>query len=276
MKFSTLVSLVAASSAALAFPFKKKDIPGVNVECVTAIKAQISDCITSEQITFSNLESICSAYKSEKCQTFFNSSISSIPACSGEVKDVVNSVEKSIKLHVASVIDLKCAKDENGNICPISNYVIQNGDIPSDPSDPNWQQAVQDTCKSKACSEAFINYTNTTNNNNNSNDVNQTIVNGVIGGTGIDNTPVVNPNIINNAADTIKNTQGDNIGNGTTSANGITGANGTTGVNGTTNGTTGQGTTNQANSNNNNSSSDATSLKASLTLAVVFTIYTLF
>jgi len=149
MKLSALVTLVATSSAVFALPFEKNNIPSISSDCASAIKSKISECVTSEKITLSNLDSICSAYKSDKCQSFFNSSISSIDGCGSEESIILTAVEKYIKLKVASVLNLKCAKDEDGNICPISNYVIQNGDVPSDSTDPSWQQAVNDTCKSK-------------------------------------------------------------------------------------------------------------------------------
>jgi len=247
MKLSALITLVASSSVVLALPFEKNNIPNISSDCASAIKSQIGDCITSEKITLSNLDSICSAYKSDKCQNFFNSSINSIEGCSSEASIIVTAVEKYIKLKVASVLNLKCAKDENGNVCPISNYVIQNGDVPSDSTDPNWQQAVQDTCKSKTCSDAFIDYTNNTINNNG---VNSEVMGAILGST--DTIPIVNTDVITDAADTIKNNGGgQNQGSG-------------------------QGTSSQANDandSNNDQSSDATSLKA--TLAVVLALFTL-
>lgn len=278
MKFSALFTLVTASSA-LALPFEKRDIPGVSSDCYNALKSQFNDCLTSEKITFSNLESVCSAYKSEKCQNFFNSSISNIDSCSNEVKTVLESVEKTIKSNVSRIINLKCAKDENGNICPISNYVIANGDIPSDPNNPEWKQAVDETCKSKACSEAFINYSDSTVNNDNG--VSQAVAGGILNGVGVDTAPTGNVDVIKSTADTIK---ANSDATGSTDATGTTGTTGTTGATGNTdangNGAT-QGNTNQANGSNNNNTANATSdatnltFKATFALAVVYALSTL-
>ncbi|OUM66409.1 hypothetical protein PIROE2DRAFT_59381 [Piromyces sp. E2] len=254
-----------------------------------------------------NLESICSTYKSENCQNLFKSGIGKIDACSNEVNTIIETLEKTIALSVTSVIDLKCAKDENGNICPISNYVITTGNVPEDPNDDKWKQAVSETCKSKSCSDAFINYGNTTTNNN----VNQSIVNGILNETGVGGgVPTVNTDVVQNTVDTIKNSQGDNNGatgaTGNTGATGATGATGSTGTTGTTgdngnngasgvNGATGgngnattgttngnagngQGNVNQGNSTNpSNATSDASTLafKGTLTMAVVYVLSTL-
>jgi len=296
MKFTTLVSLLVASSAALALPYEKRGLSALDIACAAAIKKEISGCITSEKVTLTNLESVCELYKSDKCQDFFESnSLATKLSCDSGVKDALETFKKAIKLHAASVIDLKCAKDEKGNVCPISNYVIENGDIPSDSSDQKWQDAVNETGKSKACSESFNNYADTVKNNADG----ASVVNDVIGG---DLTPSANTDVIDNAVDTIKKTQGgdsasgDNGADGATGTTGTDGANttGTDGANGATDGAntsntpnttnnannannangSGQNTANQAN-DSNNSTSDATTVKASLALAVVLALSTL-
>lgn len=293
MKFTTLVTLIAASSAAFALPYEKRGLSATDLACAAAIKSEVSGCISSEKITLSNLDSVCSTYKSDKCQNFFNSnSLGTNLACGSAVKSTLETIKKAIKLHAASVIDLKCAKDENGNVCPISNYVIENGNIPSDSSDQKWQDAVNETGKSKNCSESFNNFANNYKNNADG----ASSLNDVIGG---DLTPEANTDVLNDATNTINNAQsgntganGDNGANGANNANGTNGTNGTNSPNGTngtnganganspngTNGTgnvgSGQGTPNQANTTNDKTS-DASSVKASLALAIIFALSTL-
>jgi len=306
MKFSTIATLLAASSAALAFPFEKRDLLGLSSECGKAIKEQFGSCLTTEKITFDNLDSICNNYKSENCQKVFKNGVGKIDACSKEVNTIIDALEKVIALNVSNVIDLKCAKDENGNTCPIANYVIQNGDVPSDPNDDKWKQAVDETCKSKSCSDAFINYSDASNNN----PVNQPVVSGILNDVGV-GAPTVNTEVVKNTADTIKANQGGDAGSSgsgssgsdsgstgadTTGATGTTGdaatgTTGATGANGTT-GTTGAAgangnTTNGANNGNstttgNNGQGNATTsgassfaVKGSLAMAVVYALSTL-
>jgi len=200
MKFFNLITLVATSSSAFALPVEKRDLFGVSAVCVAALKAQMNACIPSEKVTTDNLESICSTYNSLKCKAFLKASISSIPGCDGEAKEVIESLERSVKTTVANSLDLKCAKDDSGNICPISKYVIENGKVPDDENDQAWKDAVNSTCQSKPCSEAFTNFSE------NIADVSgfsQSIVT-VLGTVGFDSIPNSNPDLVSNTAETIK------------------------------------------------------------------------
>jgi len=308
MKFTTLVTILAASTSAFAFPYERRDVLSLTGDCGKVLKEQFSNCLISEKITLDNLENVCSTYKSEKCQNLIKSGIGKIDACSSQINTVIETFDKVISGKIASAIELKCAKDENGNVCPISNYVIQNGDIPQDPNDDKWKQAVEETCKSKACSEAFINYTDATTNT----PVSQTVVSGILSEAGVQ-TPEVNTDVLKNTADTIKASQSDAAKTGdaattgstgdaattgstgdatTTGANdndtttsnaattGATGANNTatTGASNTaSNGNSVQGTANQANTSNDSNTSGAASLtfQGSLTMAIVFVLSTL-
>lgn len=48
----------------------------------------------------------------------------------------------------------RCTNDENGKICPINEYELKNK------SRNNYEQSVKDTCKSKSCSDAYVEYVN--------------------------------------------------------------------------------------------------------------------
>jgi len=282
MKLFNLIALVAVSSSAFALPVERRDLFGVSAVCVAAIKAQMDACVPSGKVTLDNLESACSTYNSLKCKAFFKTSISSITGCGGEAKEVIQSLEKSVKTTVANSLELKCAKDNNGNICPISKYVIENGNVAKDQNDQAWKDAVNATCGSKSCVEAFTDFSE---NIADTSGFSQAIVSGILGTVGFDTIPNSNPDLVKSTADIVKGNQcgstGTNSTNNTNSNNGNNGTNNTNGNNGNNgtltnvnNGSTVQNTSNQAN-NSNDDSSDATTIKGTLSLAVVFALFVL-
>ena len=156
MKFFSvqLLSLFTAT-ASFAFPtLFGDDVPifgELSEGCLSASK-QYEKCYA--EITLSNLGSACASFKSEECQNFKNNGyLLGVNECKSEPQERVSFANDIIEL---MYIDAKfrCTNDENGNLCPINKYELKSK------SRNNYVKSVKDTCKSKICSDAYVEYVN--------------------------------------------------------------------------------------------------------------------
>ncbi|ORX86655.1 hypothetical protein BCR32DRAFT_324855 [Anaeromyces robustus] len=114
-------------------------------ECIKEQEnAENTECM--EFITLSNYKQVCSNYKSEKCQKFYNDPLSYFPLCKNDpiIKELYQPIGMETLQHM---YDLECQKDEDGNLCPMSLSFIT-----SSPS----HDVINDTCKSKLCTDSII------------------------------------------------------------------------------------------------------------------------
>jgi len=156
MKFLSvqLLSLFTAT-ASFAFPtLFGDDVPifgELSEGCLSASK-QYEKCYA--EITLSNLGSACASFKSEECQKFKNNGyLLGVNECKSEPQERVSFANDIIEL---MYIDAKfrCTNDENGNLCPINEYELKSK------SRNDYEQSVKDTCKSKICSDAYVEFVN--------------------------------------------------------------------------------------------------------------------
>ncbi|OUM61912.1 hypothetical protein PIROE2DRAFT_11982 [Piromyces sp. E2] len=132
MKFSTtLYALIATSTAALAFPQSRCDLNFFteNQECY------------SEYI-FEKLGQVCATFTTPKCQNFYNNIVSAALNCGYSEKNRLNTIEMNKK-----VLEYICVNDENNQPCPLIKVV--------DKTKENANRVINDTCKSKICTDAF-------------------------------------------------------------------------------------------------------------------------
>ncbi|ORX46846.1 hypothetical protein BCR36DRAFT_356214 [Piromyces finnis] len=100
-----------------------------------------------------NIEEYCKNFNTEKCQSLYNQGLNAVPECS----NISNEFKDQIKLKfdvINYTFKLLCAKDENGNFCPISKNYIENGNTGFENS--GFDKYLNETCKSKKCINSAI------------------------------------------------------------------------------------------------------------------------
>ncbi|ORX75388.1 hypothetical protein BCR32DRAFT_329835 [Anaeromyces robustus] len=122
--------------------------------CKTGIK-EYTECITvKEKISKSNIDKYCETFNSEKCKKLFRQGILNVvPSCSSIPKGYQKQIKKKYDT-LNYTFKLLCATDETKQYCPLSNSYITNGNAAF--NNEGFNKAVQETCKSKACTDAAI------------------------------------------------------------------------------------------------------------------------
>jgi len=147
-----------ANSIMFSSIFKRDDIDNdfsLSQECLEEeLNSEYSNECMSTMVNISNYKEKCFIFKSEKCQTFYNDSDLSkyYPICTQDEqsKKIYNRmVFQTLIINVLS----KCYTDENDELCPLSLFRITQPNTPID-----YSVVVDDTCKSKKCTESFIEY----------------------------------------------------------------------------------------------------------------------
>ncbi|KAG4085504.1 hypothetical protein H8356DRAFT_1435310 [Neocallimastix lanati (nom. inval.)] len=129
----------------------------------------IEKCISSE-ITKDNINLICTTSKSNECQQFYTNPMSLTPSC----QNISELISVSTKIFSNS-LSLMCETDEEGNICPFTEYEI----VASDPlnslysnmensANADGLNAIKNTCTSEKCKAATKKYLQFIIDNNNS------------------------------------------------------------------------------------------------------------
>lgn len=164
MKFSTpLLALALASTTfGSAIPQKRAmeefniqddiniQVPTMTNTCATELFEQNKECIL-ELNSISNLEQKCAAYKTDKCKNFYTDVISNLTNCGAIDEGHVTSVNMAMD-STKKYLDVLCANDENNTLCPISAALA--GDIDG----AKYNQAINDSCKSKSCTDAGVTF----------------------------------------------------------------------------------------------------------------------
>lgn len=115
---------------------------------------QVEKCL-SQRITKENLIGICTAAKSELCQQFYTNPMGIVPSCNN-FKSLI-----TISANVFSnSVSLMCETDENGNICPFTEYEIfaSNNGNNNAVMNNNALNAIKYTCVSNKCTIATRKY----------------------------------------------------------------------------------------------------------------------
>ena len=94
-----------------------------------------------------NIDNICAAFATEKCQSFFSTGVASLPECQNVSKKILTPYQ-ILSETVFTILNLSCSKDENNNYCPLAGKnVINNNTMSSD----ELMNSLKETCKSKKC-----------------------------------------------------------------------------------------------------------------------------
>jgi len=159
MKFTTPIYALIATSAVLAYPQAgQNSMKGVPKDCDANFFMNNIDCIpagdrhtTGNIPNFENLsnrilespEEYCSLYKIEKCHNFYNNLMSNATKCRILDEGKTEEFEKGLKF-----LEIICVTDENNKTCPLLTEAGQK----------NKTEAVNNTCKSKICTETFLKF----------------------------------------------------------------------------------------------------------------------
>jgi len=118
---------------------------GISKECDEELEnTEYSECMT--KVTLNNYKQFCPAIKTEKCQKFYENPMNYLPACKNEPK--IEELFQSTFMEMSKIsYELECALDENGDLCPIAMAMILKD---------SGNEILEDTCKSKACTDTAI------------------------------------------------------------------------------------------------------------------------
>lgn len=158
MKFITkLIPLLSASSTVLSYtvPLNKRQNAElyINEKCNVGIE-KYKECVVEDYIVYNELDNICKTYQTEKCQKFFNDGIKVLEECN-EFSEINLNYRQgrfdAVKIH----LDAACAKDENNQYCSLNLFDFSKR-FPEERDE--FHNAVNNTCKSKKCTEIAIDY----------------------------------------------------------------------------------------------------------------------
>jgi len=169
MKFSTSLITLLATSFVYSFNLNNvKFAVNVNpeiataVECKTNIDKMSETCIKrNDEITKDNIKSVCQEFKSTNCQDFFNNGITKLGGCGtlGEQLQMAEPIILSYKLTMSVV----CEMDENDNLCPLANQILEGMDVNANKTSIENVKVMDDktilgTCQSKKCTDSAKKY----------------------------------------------------------------------------------------------------------------------
>jgi len=118
---------------------------GLSQECIEEQNnSEHNECLNL--ITVDNYKQMCSSYKTEKCQNFYKNPLDYFPKCK-DVPKIKEIYQPIIMENLKLSYELECQIDEEGNLCPMAlSLILQNGGY----------EVLEDTCKSKICSDSAI------------------------------------------------------------------------------------------------------------------------
>jgi len=179
MKITNFISLIAATSTfALTIPSKRADVDLSNIdltnllsgaegiatsdECKKATEDYKECFIGTDLIKNDTLDKVCETYSSQKCQDFYKNGLNSIDACKKD-NAILLQMSTVMTETIQSNIGVFCIKDEANQYCPYGQFILdlasKSDSITNEEVEKNYNLAVNNSCKSKKCTDAFIEYT---------------------------------------------------------------------------------------------------------------------
>jgi len=179
MKFTNLLTLVAATSAfAYTIPSKRANVDLANLDLTKILEGatglttseackkasdEFQECIIgTDQIKKDTLDKICETYNSQKCQDFYKNGLSGVEACKDDEAFLIQMSNVMIESNQSN-IGLFCIKDEANQYCPYGQFIIdiasKSETITDAEVETSYNLAVNNSCKSKKCTDAFLEYT---------------------------------------------------------------------------------------------------------------------
>jgi hypothetical protein len=153
MKFTTQIIALVAATAVNAIPVKERR----SSSACDQVLDSYDECF-NQMVNMKNVDSVCASYNSEKCQNFYKSGfVNEIDACKNEDPNALSLLEDIISLNREELKHI-CTKDENGNLCPRVKLELENKFIINGKGDSLYSQASNETCASKVCTDAYVQY----------------------------------------------------------------------------------------------------------------------
>lgn len=153
MRFSSkLLTLLAATCAFSknSKRFNLEDIAAI-AKCTAAL-ADYRECEIEIGNINNNLDIVCNTINTEKCQNILNNGIKNVPECNSLPNQVVVPVQLIYRI-INSSASLACAKDENGNYCPLSGANIFTTNYKTD---EEIIKLLNSTCQSRSCTDKAV------------------------------------------------------------------------------------------------------------------------
>jgi len=151
-----------------------------SMEGNNAIKCNsyVTDCLPLEKDSYSEekIDALCNGYNSKVCQNFYQDPVAALEEC----EKIPYFTEKNIEKYYLGFLNdvnahskLYCQKNENNKYCPLNVLNLFRGSEPSAndllnsiPEENDFENAVNETCKSKSCYDAAIEFFTSLNNTN--------------------------------------------------------------------------------------------------------------
>ena len=162
MKFSTKVlTLLVATTAAYShnIPVKRNNFD----KCFSDLKEN-STCLETILTAMTNktFNKSCKIYASEKCQKFY-SEVDNIPESCFDAEDKQKGLTKDGVRQLVAQFNYMCVKDENDRLCPLPDITINHFYNPKfsgtkEEVDRDSFKAIEETCYSKKCTDALVEY----------------------------------------------------------------------------------------------------------------------
>jgi hypothetical protein len=162
--FNKLIVLLATATAITGRVVKRQvqlDVNETNLsvtpECQNDLNmsSEYKDCYTPT-VTKENYKELCSVLTSQKCQQFYANPMSYLPNC-GTSQQIVELLSDAVMKTTVSSVLLICQNDENGNLCPMAESLLDYGKIKD--------KSIKKTCQSKSCVNQALEMYSSLNNN---------------------------------------------------------------------------------------------------------------
>jgi len=154
MKFSTVLLALATTSFAFAeitntTPFKDATfVTKLTKECREDLEAKgnlYQDCIETYEYDYNSIEDMCNLLSSKKCKDFYKDPLAVVPKCAN---DELFKKDMTLYKGIDSSKTMNCLVNAEGKLCPTIEQSAKGQSL--------TDEAVLETCKSKACTEALI------------------------------------------------------------------------------------------------------------------------
>jgi hypothetical protein len=169
MKSSFIVGLLFAVGSAVAQDIDLTALMGQLGNPSEACQAEVQkyqSCVTgkassSEEVTTEKVKAFCSSFDENTCKDFLDDITKSDSACLNteqvNVADLLTDMEViTVKLQY----QILCAKDEKGNVCPLSQYLTDNVAKLEDNNQTtltdDQKKIIANDCKSSKCHDRMI------------------------------------------------------------------------------------------------------------------------
>jgi len=150
MKFSTPLLLVAAASSAVYGQLvNEQHWSLLSEECKNQINSvkEYVDCTHYQSPKYETIEEDCNKMTSPECKAFYENPMSYFPKCEGT--DLQNYFTEPIMKTVKATVDFICAKDEEGEMCPLAEIYVRT-------TSQTNENVYKYTCHSKNCIDTGI------------------------------------------------------------------------------------------------------------------------